>query len=289
MNLRPKIGLALGGGGARGAAHLGVLKHFESIGLRPDCIAGTSAGAVVAALYAFGVSLEQIDREMRLCKPIDFSGFRFKSLGLFENNEIAHLLTKLLPKDALIEQANIPLAIKATNLLTGHGVILQSGPVIPAVLASCCVPGVYIAQEINGLILVDGALTENVPLTALKKLGAHFMIAVNLNGNEGYTPPQGVVDVISSSLDIAIDAQTRRQLRDAHALISMDLTGFSRTSSEHFDELVATGFNSAKEVVSSAKMLQTWFHIKRFYLLMRDFLPVKIPAIFKKWLGIVSE
>lgn len=282
MLFRPKIGLALGGGGARGAAHIGVLHQLEIAKIHPHCIAGTSAGAVVASLYAFGIELSVIEQEMKMLKPVDFTSFRFKGLGLFENSEISELLTKLLPADARIEQARIPLAVKATNLLTGSGVILDRGPVIPAVLASCCVPGIYIAQEIDGMLLVDGGLTENVPLSALKKLGAHLTIGVNLNGNAGYTRPQGVVDVLSCAMDIAIDAQTRRQLKDAHVVISMDLTQYSRTSSEHFDQLVELGMKAAQEKIWNETALRAWIRAKKTWHIIRDLLPVKIPDFIKK-------
>lgn len=284
MLFRPKIGLALGGGGARGAAHIGVLRQLKIAKIHPHCIAGTSAGAIVASLYAFGVDLNVIEQQMKQLKPVDFTSFRFKGLGLFENSAIKELLTKLLPPDARIEQAQTPLAVKATNLLTGRGVILDRGPVIPAVLASCCVPGIYMAQEIEGMILVDGGLTENVPLSALKKLGAHLTIGVNLNGNSGYTPPQGVVDVLSSAMDIAIDAQTRRQLKEAHVVISMDLTQFSRTSSEHFDQLVAIGMKATQEKIWNEAVLRSWVQAKKTWYLIRDLLPLKIPVFLKKFL-----
>ncbi|MFP5492470.1 MAG: patatin-like phospholipase family protein [Bacteriovoracia bacterium] len=284
MLFRPKIGLALGGGGARGAAHIGVLQQLKIAKIHPHCIAGTSAGAIVASLYAFDVDLAVIEQEMKQLKPVDFTSFRFKGLGLFENSEIKELLTKLLPADARIEQARIPLAVKATNLLTGRGVVLDHGPVIPAVLASCCVPGIYMAQEIDGMILVDGGLTENVPLSALKKLGAHLTIGVNLNGNSGYTRPQGVVDVLSSAMDIAIDAQTRRQLNDAHVVISMDLTQYSRTSSEHFDQLVEIGKKATQEKIWNETALRTWVQAKKTWYLVRALLPLKIPDFLKKFL-----
>lgn len=282
MVFRPKIGLALGGGGARGAAHIGVIRQLKIAKIHPHCIAGTSAGAIVASLYAFDVDLALIEQEMKQLKPVDFTSFRFKGLGLFENSEIKDLLTKLLPPDARFEQARIPLAVKATNLLNGTGVVLDHGPVIPAVLASCCVPGIYIAQEIDGMLLVDGGLTENVPLSALKKLGAHLTIGVNLNGNSGYTRPHGVVDVLSSAMDIAIDAQTRRQLNDAHVVISMDLTQYSRTSSEHFDQLVEIGMKATQEKIWNETALRTWVRAKKTWHMIRDLLPVKIPEFLKK-------
>ncbi len=276
---QPKIGLALGGGGARGAAHLGVLKQLELLSIYPHCIAGTSAGSVVAALYAFGVKIEVMEAEMRKLKPVSYTTLTFRGLGLFENKELEKLLLKLLPENALIENARIPLAIKATNLLNGRGVSLLKGPVIPAILASSCIPGIYTPQEIDGMLLVDGGLTENVPLSSLKLLGAHMRIGVNLNGNEGYTRPEGMMDVLSSAMDIAIDAQTRRQLEEAHVTISMDLTRYSRTSSTDFDELVLEGMKATRRVIKSQMLLKYWVLLKKIWGLFKALLPVKVPLL----------
>ncbi len=276
---QPKIGLALGGGGARGAAHIGVLKQLRLLSISPHCIAGTSAGSVVAALYAFGISLEVMEEEMKKLKPVAYSTFSLRGLGLFENKEIQKLLERLLPENAQIEAAKIPLAIKATNLLNGRGVSLVRGPVIPAVLASSCVPGIYTPQEIEGMLLVDGGLTENVPLSSLKLLGAHLRIGVNLNGNEGYTRPEGMMDVLSNAMDIAIDAQTRRQLEEAHVNISMDLTRYSRTSSVDFDELIFEGMKATKKVIKSQVLLKYWVLIKKVWGLIKALLPVKVPLL----------
>lgn len=276
---QPKIGLALGGGGARGAAHLGVLKQLERLSIRPHCIAGTSAGSVVAALYAFGVTLDVMEEEMKKLRPVSYSTFTFRGLGLFENKEIHKLLERLLPENAQIEQAKIPLAIKATNLFNGQGISLLKGPVIPAVLASSCVPGIYTPQEIDGMLLVDGGLTENVPLSALKLLGAHLRIGVNLNGNEGYTKPEGMMDVLSNAMDIAIDAQTRRQLEEAHVNISMDLTRYSRTSSVDFDELIQEGMKATKRVIKSQGFLKIWVLFKKIWVFFKNLAPLKVPQL----------
>ena len=280
MNLyEPRIGLALGGGGARGAAHIGVLKQLEKLNIKTYCIAGTSAGSIVASLYAFGISLEVIEEEIKKLKPVSYSTFSLRGLGLFENKEVYKLLERLLPEEAQIEDARIPLAIKATNLLNGHGVSLLKGPVIPAVLASTCVPGVYTPQEIDGMLLVDGGLTENVPLSSLKLLGAHLRIGVNLNGNEGYTKPEGVMDVLSNAMDIAIDAQTRQQLEEAHVIISMDLSQYSRTSSVDFDELILEGMKATRKVIKSQALLKIWVVIKKVWTFFKNLAPVKVPQL----------
>lgn len=272
-----RIGLALGGGGARGVAHLGVLEHFESIGLKIHCLSGTSAGAIIASLYAFGIDLETIKNELRHINPAPLVSIKLGRLGLFENTEVKEMLERLLPKNALIEASPIPLTIKATDILTGNGILLTKGNVVDAVLASSCVPGFYLPVEKDALILVDGGLTENVPLSGLKVHNANLLIGINLNGNRTYAQPEGILDVVSNAMDIAIDAQTRAQLKEADLEISIDLTKYSRTSNKDFDQLLQEGKKAAHRKVPTLMHLYFWNRFKKFWKLIRDMSPIKIP------------
>lgn len=272
-----RIGLALGGGGARGVAHLGVLEHFESIGLKIHCLSGTSAGAIIASLYAFGIDLETIKNELRQINPAPLVSIKLGRLGLFENTEVKEMLERLLPKNALIEASPIPLTIKATDILTGNGILLTKGNVVDAVLASSCVPGFYLPVEKDALILVDGGLTENVPLSGLKVHNANLLIGINLNGNRTYAHPEGILDVVSNAMDIAIDAQTRAQLKEADLEISIDLTKYSRTSNKDFDQLLQEGKKAAHRKVPTLMHLYFWNRFKKFWKLIRDMSPIKIP------------
>lgn len=278
-----KIGLALGGGGARGLAHLGVLKHLEEIQLRPDIVAGTSAGAAVAALYAFDIPLAEIEEELSKLKPIELSAIRLPKLGLVENTGLIDLIKRRLGQECLIEDAKIPLAIKATDVIKGKSYLMTRGSVLSAVLASCCVPGVYIPVERNNLLLVDGGLTENVPVSALEHLGAHIKIAVNLNGNESYPKPTGILDILANSLDISIDNQTREQLEDADIVISMDLSKYSRFKNDQAKLLIEEGMKAAKSQIPAATWIlarKKWKSLKKVF---HNLSPIKIPRILKKF------
>ncbi|MFY7992474.1 MAG: patatin-like phospholipase family protein [Bacteriovoracaceae bacterium] len=272
-----RIGVALGGGGARGVAHIGILEHFEKINLQIHCLSGTSAGSIIAALYAFGVDLETIKAELRLIDPAPFGSFKLGKLGLFENSEMIAMLKRLLPEDAKLEESPIPLTIKTTDLLTGKGVLLTHGSVIEAVLASTCVPGFYLPQERDGFLLVDGGLTENVPLSGLKFHKANLLIGVNLNGNKNYARPDGILDVVSNAMDIAIDAQTRSQLKEADLSISIDLTQYSRTNSKDFDQLLLEGRKAAEAKVPNLMSLYFWNKFKKIWKLLREMSPIKVP------------
>ncbi|EQC45892.1 phospholipase, patatin family [Bacteriovorax sp. BSW11_IV] len=248
--LKRNIGLALGGGGARGAAHIGVLRVLEENRIDIRNIAGTSAGAIVAALYAFGMKPNELEKTLKTLRPIDIRSIKIGALGVFENGPLIKLIETYLPKNALIEQAEIPLAIHTTDIETGEAIVLSQGRLKEALLASCCVPGIYTPQIIDGRVLVDGGLTENVPISALHKLESGFIMAVNLNGSFSYMKPDSIIDVATNALDIAIDQRTRDQIEDADLAINLDLFKYSRTSAIHFEELVKAGYEQTKVILA---------------------------------------
>lgn len=276
-----KVGLALGGGGARGLAHIGVLQHLQSIGLPPDAIAGTSAGAVVAALYAFGVSLDDMAEDLCELKAMEFSALRLQRLGLMENSSLNDLIINRLGKDCNIEDARIPLAIKATDVVSGESVLMTEGPLLSALLASTCVPGVYIPVERGKRLLVDGGLTENVPVSALNALGVHLKIAVNLNGRQGYPTPEGILDVLANALDISIDHQTHEQLEEADIAISMDLSKYGRFRNDQGQALIQEGFKATKQEVPVADWITLRRRWRRWKKLFYQLTPLKIPEFIK--------
>ena len=177
---RPKIGLALGSGVARGWCHIGVLRAFESLGLKPDIIVGTSVGAVVGGCYAAGAldALEAFARGLtrrRLLAMLDltFSG------GLLGGAKLRDALDAALG-DTLIERLPIPFAAVAAELRTGHEVWLRRGLLSEAMVASYAMPGVFEPAHLDGRFLVDGALVNPIPVSVCRALGADIVIAVSL-------------------------------------------------------------------------------------------------------------
>lgn len=183
MKLNPfntRIGLALGGGAAKGIAHIGVLKAFEEEQIKIHCISGTSAGALIASYYAFGRPAESI---LSICSTLNLSkiiNFTFERGGLFSTNAIREMIHRDLG-DVRIEDAEIPLAICATDIETGEQLIFREGNLADVVCASMAVPGLFVPVEIDGRILVDGGLVENVPISPLAKMGAGITVAVDLS------------------------------------------------------------------------------------------------------------
>jgi NTE family protein len=177
---RPKIGLALGGGFARGIAHIGVLRVLEENQIPIDLIAGTSVGALIAATYASGTSLDEMERQGSDTRFHDFGRWTLSRMGMASNDRLEHYLRKFTPAE-FFSQMKMPLSIVATDLMTGTSVHFTEGEIGPALRASCAYPGLFLPVEYRGQILVDGFLTETVPAEAARELGADIVIGVHLS------------------------------------------------------------------------------------------------------------
>lgn len=243
-----KIGLALSGGAIRGAAHIGVLKVFEAQGIRIDCISGTSIGAMIAALYAFGKTPAEIEKLACDFNWLDISKFIIPKLGLLSNEEMGDMLTQWLGP-VRIEDAPIPLAIVATDINTGDKIVFRRGSVAHAVMASTCIPGIFTPIEENGRLLVDGLLVENVPISPLQSMDADLILAVDLSGDRKYKQADDIIDVIMNSFEIAVDTNTMHQLKAADIVIQPKVSEFSRTDTGQVAELIRRGEIAAMAAV----------------------------------------
>jgi NTE family protein len=181
---RPRLGLALGGGGARGLAHVGVLKALDRAGITPDVIAGASMGGLLGGAYAAGFSGRAIEREVmeiasasRLVRLAD----RVPTLrALFSGRRFEHYLTRILGADLTFADLRRPLAVTTVDLNSGQEVVFTSGPVVPALRATISIPGVFAAVERGGRRLVDGGILNNVPADHARALGADIVVAVDV-------------------------------------------------------------------------------------------------------------
>ncbi|MFZ5877593.1 MAG: patatin-like phospholipase family protein [Nitrospirota bacterium] len=190
------LGLALGGGGVRGFAHLGVLRVLEREGLPPGAIAGTSMGAIIAALYALSPSLAAVEQRMaefftrfapalsRLTARVAASGvgIAVDEPSLMESSVFHQHFDNLIP-DVGFETARVPLAVVAVDLVSGEEVVYTSGPVRPAVLGSVALPGVFPPIAHDGRLLVDGGWTSRIPVDAARQIGADRVLGVEVSDN----------------------------------------------------------------------------------------------------------
>jgi NTE family protein len=198
---RPKVGVALGGGFARGIAHIGVLRVLEQYEIPIDYIAGTSVGALIAAAYASGTSLDEMGRQGSLTRFRDFGRWTLSRMGMASNERLEDFLHRFTEAKNF-QQMKIPLAIVATDLLTGESVHFRKGEISPALRASCAYPGLFLPVEYDGHFLVDGFLTEQVPAPAVREMGADVVISVHLEPGLLDTKPRNTIEVISRAFSI---------------------------------------------------------------------------------------
>lgn len=282
MNLfNTKVGLALGGGGAKGVAHIGVLKALEEANVQIDYLAGTSVGAMVASLYAFNVDVNTISDLARRLTISDITTFKLNKTGFFTTDLLRKLLIDHVG-DVNIEEASIPLAIVATDINTGEAVIFRQGSLADAVCASASIPGIYIPITLNGRTLVDGGLVQNVPVQPVKDMGAGVVIASHLSSVDRYEEPKNVLDVMRNAFEIAVSQHTKGEVEMADLLIAMDLSDFShRDNTERHDELFAIGYETAAKQLSNF----TWYGKKNIFpylwRIIRSLNPFKLPEVVK--------
>lgn len=284
MKLNPfntRIGLALGGGAAKGIAHIGVLKAFEEEHIRIHCISGTSVGALVASYYAFGRPVESIlsiGSTLNLSRILNFT---LERGGLFSTHAIREMIHRDLG-DCQIEDADILLAICATDIETGEQLIFRKGNLANAVCASMAVPGLFVPVEMDGRILVDGGLVENVPISPLAKMGAGITVAIDLSHVSRYPKPEDTFDVISNAINIGIDFNTRQQLKKADIVVPLDLSRYSLTNNAKcLEELYMEGYHPMKKTIRRV----LWYKRMNVFIYLlkaaRELLPLKVPEIIK--------
>ena len=171
-----RIGVALGGGAARGIAHLGVLKVLEEEGIPVHALAGVSVGSMVAAGYAAGLSIEKLTEIAHKATWKKLGSWTFSVNGFNSNERMEQFLEEYFPVRSF-EQLTIPLRIVATDLYSGKAVVLERGDLFTAIRASCAIPGLYVPVELDGRLLADGYLTCNLPVNQVRELGANVVVA----------------------------------------------------------------------------------------------------------------
>ncbi len=248
-----KIGLALGGGAVLGAAHIGVIRALEEMEIQISHVTGTSIGAFVGALYAFGNSSKDIEEIALELSWMDISGIAIFESGLLSNAKLGELLGKSLGEKK-IEDADIPLAVIATDITNGDKIVLDNGPVAQAVMASACIPGVFSPVEFDKKLLVDGGIVENIPIDAVKNMGADYVIGVDLNAIKTYHKPDSILDVIINSFHFTLRAAAKYQTEDADVLITPDLSKFNMVSTDQIKDLIEQGYKDAREQLEKADL-----------------------------------
>ena len=224
----PKVGLALGGGAARGFAHVGVIQVLEESGLRPDLVVGTSAGSLVAALYASGRNAAQMQQAAETMEEAAFTDWTLPifSRGMLRGEALSRYVNQQVGSK-LIEQMPLPLGIVATDLNSGQGVLFQRGDTGTAVRASSAVPAVFVPVKINGREYVDGGLVSPVPVRFARKMGAEVVIAVDISSAPEGNPSSDTLQILLQTFAIMGKSINSYELKEADVVVRPALAGVS--------------------------------------------------------------
>nr|WP_088813149.1 patatin-like phospholipase family protein [Polynucleobacter victoriensis] len=256
MGKKPVIGLALGGGAARGFAHIGVIKALEAGGIKPDLVVGTSAGSVIAALYAAGnkgTDLNKIALSLDEASITDWAlPFSGKFGGMIKGDALQTTINRLL-KNQSIENMAMPLGIVATDLQTGAGVLFRRGDTGQAVRASCSVPGVFQPTTINGHEYVDGGLVSPVPVRYAKQMGADFVIAVNISTEPSSQDSSGTLGILLQTTSIMGQSINQFELENAQVVIRPPLSNMKGTDFKARNAAILAGEEAAMKQMAEIK------------------------------------
>jgi len=242
---RPGIGLALGGGFARGFAHLGVLKVLQKYNIRVSHIAGSSVGSILGAAYASGAPLERIIETCRTLRFRDIARWRVSRLGLASNQRLAALMERVFGSGQF-EDLKIPLAVVATDLSTGEPVVFTQGNLVDAIRASCAFPGLFEPVEIGTRCLADGGLVAPVPTQAARGLGAQTVIGVSVGLQDGHRgAPTNIFQVVSRAVGAAQKHQLELWERHADLVLRPDVQFLAWDDFARADEAIEAGAAAA--------------------------------------------
>lgn len=242
------LGLALGGGAVLGAAHIGVLRALDELGLKVTHLAGTSMGALVAALHASGVSGKEMESLAGDLRWPELTAFSPSRLGVFSTDRMDALIRRKAG-GMQIQDLPIPVALIATDISSGEKVVMDRGDLASAACASACVPGLFVPVEREGRLLVDGGLLENLPLSPLRDWQVERLIAVDVHMGRTFHRPRNLPELLGNALDMALGHAARERRELADLLITPDTSSWSRADMEDLPALVREGYRAAMEAL----------------------------------------
>ncbi|MDI3534537.1 MAG: hypothetical protein PWQ82_902 [Thermosediminibacterales bacterium] len=252
MKKRPKIGLALGGGAARGYAHIGVIKVLTEEKIPIDFISGTSIGALIGALYSVGIDIQMLEKLALSIKRENWVDFIIPRKGLLAGKKIEQII-RLLTKNKNLEEVDIPLTVTATDLKTGKEVLLRKGNIAKAVRASISIPGIFVPVIMENMILVDGAVLNKVPADAVRQMGADIVIAVDL-GFDKRIRLNNIYDILLQTFDIMGRELLKTKILNADIIIRPKLGDIDPSNFNQPKDCIIEGEKAARDALP--KILQ---------------------------------
>ena len=247
---RPKVGLVLGGGAARGFAHVGVIRVLEREKIPIDLIVGTSVGSLVGAIYGDkkdSFELEWVAFSLEERDVFDYT-FISPTQGFVRGERLEDFVSKKLSAKE-IQQLKLPFAAVATDIQNGEVVVLQSGSIARAVRASSAIPGIFIPFRYQGRLLVDGGVLNNAPVDVARKMGAEVVIAVDLAGGKKAAQVNNIFDTMLQSLYLMAQESTEARLKQADVVIRPEVSQVGLLEFNRKKELLTLGIQAAEQAL----------------------------------------
>ncbi len=249
----PLVGVAFGGGAARGVAHIGALKVLAEEGIRIDRVAGTSVGSVVGAMVSAGIPWQRILESARRIDWPDIASVAIPRRGFLRMDRFEGLIRATVGVERF-EDLPVPFSAVAVDLSSGKEVVFTSGPLARGVRASCSVPGVFEPLVEGEGVLVDGGLLNEVPADVVRRMGAEVVLAITLTADRRHdAPPRTIIDIMYYSFDLLMSTRTQHGLAGADLVVAPDLAGFSYRDLRRADELFARGEAAMRGAVGELK------------------------------------
>lgn len=254
----PKIGLALGSGGARGFAHLGVIKTLLDEGIPIHMMAGSSMGAMVGCFYGAGLDIERLYQLSKMFKRKYYLDFTLPKMGFISGNRVKELI-QIFTYGRNLEQLDIPVHVVATDLMAGEKVVFKDGPIADAVRASISIPGIFVPEKHNGKLLVDGGVVDRVPVSVVEEMGADIIIAVDVSHVKRNSEITSIFDVIMQSIDIMqMELVMNREIA-SDMMIKPPVEMYSSRAFTNIDEIIAIGEEETRKHIATIKdLIQQW-------------------------------
>lgn len=249
-----KTGIVFSGGGVRGFAYVGVIKAFKEVGIDFDFVAGTSIGSLIGAIYASGMSVEEMEKKALEVKQKDFTSSKLFFVPS-KTERLEKLVEQSLPK-LTFKGLKKPLCVVAVDLKTGKEVHITKGNLAKAIAGSCAVPGVFRPVEFGNYTLVDGGLVNNMPADALRDMGADIVVSLDINPTRGNgTESTKMLDVLKAALRILMVSNVVNGYVHSDYIIKIDLSDFSQLKMGDTKELIKRGYEATKKVIPEVEKI----------------------------------
>ena len=264
---KTKIGIAFGGGGARGFSHLGVIKAFEEFGLKFDYVCGTSVGSLVGAMYANGMTYNEMYAIAKKLKTKDIK--KSKMIFMPSKTDGIEELLKQAVGDIEIQQLKTPYSAIAVDIKSTKEVCISHGNLAKAVAGSCCVPGVFQPVEFGDRLLCDGGLQNTIPANIPRYFGCDYVIAVDCNSTRTYgTDSTKVIDVLACSIRVLMKSNAVKGYVCANVTVATDNKRFKSTKLDGMEDMIQEGYKNA---IDAMPKIMEIFSGRKKKLKLKDF------------------